>query len=172
MGSAMEEPRLDPRSAEASLSASARTADILALGRATLEALHRALRTAPEVRENRLMARWPVDLEDVLFELEPTNSETGYTELAARIGGTPAQIRSTAQRLQRMGLVQLSEHGVGLSPQGRQKVARLEAARAAVLRRIAGGMDVPLSEPEANSVLALLRQLLERTEFILEQESR
>lgn len=146
------------------------TADILALSRATIETMHRALRSAPEVRENRVMSRWPIDLEDVLFELEPTCAETSISELAARLGVSTAQLRSTALRLQRMSLVRVSTEGVGLTPQGRQKLARLEAARASVLRRIASGMEAPLSEDEAQQVIRFLHVLLARAEEVLETQ--
>ena len=65
----------------------AHAADILALARATLDNVTRAIRTAPEVRSNRLMTRVPVDMEDVLLELEPMQVETSISELASRLGG-------------------------------------------------------------------------------------
>lgn len=146
------------------------SADILALSRAAIEAMHRALRSAPEVRENRVMSRWPVDLEDLLFELEPTSAETSISDLAARLGVSTAQLRSTALRLQRMSLVRVNEDGVGLTVQGRQKLARLEQARATVLRRIADGIESPLSESEAQQVMRFLRLLADRAEAVLETQ--
>lgn len=146
------------------------SADILALSRAAIEAMHRALRSAPEVRENRVMSRWPVDLEDLLFELQPTARHTSIADLAARLGVSTAQLRSTALRLQRMSLVRVNEAGVALTAPGRQKLARLEQARATVLRRIAGGIETPLSEDEAQQVMRFLRLLHDRAEAVLETQ--
>ena len=145
-------------------------ADILALSRATIEAMHRALRSAPEVRRNRVMTRCPLDLEDVLFELETTASETDIGVLAARLGVSSAQLRSTGLRLQRMGLVRVTHRGLFLTHQGRQKLARLEDARATVLRRIAEGIEEPLSEGEARQVIRFLRVLLDRAESVVETQ--
>src|SRR5687768_2009393 len=136
------EPMREPEVRSVSQSGSAaQAADILALGRAALDVIGRALRSSPEVRSNRVMARWPLDLEDLLLELEPMQVETPITELAARLGVSTAQLRSTALRLQRLALVRVSSAGVSLTPTGRQKLARLEMARAAVLRRIARGLE-------------------------------
>lgn len=146
-------------------------ADILALSRATIEAMQRALRCAPEVRENRLLSRWPLDLEDVLFELETTATETSIVDLASRMGASPAQLRSTALRLQRMSLVRVNADSVALTGSGRQKLARLEMARSAVLRRIAEGIEVPMSENEALQVIRFLRILLDRTEAVAEDHT-
>lgn len=145
-------------------------ADILALSRATIDAMHRALRSSPEVRENRVMSRWPLDLEDVLLELEPTAKETSISSLASRLGVSTAQLRSTALRLQRMSLVKVNSDGVSLTHQGRQKLAKLEMARAKVLRRIAEGLDAPLSESEAIQVISFLNVLLERAEAVVETQ--
>lgn len=149
-------------------SGAAHAADILALARATLDGVSRALRTAPEVRANRLMARAPVDIEDVLMELQPMQAETSITELAGRLGVSPAQLRSTALRLQRLGLVKVSPDGVALTGTGRQKLARLEMARAAVLRRLAVNLD-ELPAEQARMVLSMLSGLLERTEDVVER---
>ncbi len=146
------------------------SADILALGRAAIEAMQRALRSAPEVRENRLMSRWPLDLEDVLLELEPTESESSMADLAGRLGVSSAQLRSTALRLQRLALVRVTADGVSLTAQGRQKLARLEMARAAVLRRVADGIASPLSEAEARQVIRMLHVLLERAEEVVDRQ--
>jgi Mn-dependent DtxR family transcriptional regulator len=116
------------------------------------------------------MSRWPLDLEDVLLELEPTSSETSIASLAARLGVSTAQLRSTALRLQRMSLVTVTSDGVSLTHQGRQKLARLEMARASVLRRIAEGLDAPLTEAEAKQVITFLHALLERTEAVVERQ--
>src|SRR5205085_5710238 len=66
--SAHNPPQAQARST--STSGAAQAADILALGRAALDVIGRALRSSPEVRANRVMARWPLDLEDLLLELE------------------------------------------------------------------------------------------------------
>ena len=142
-------------------------ADILALGRAALDAIGRALRSAPEVRANRVMARWPVDLEDLLLELEPMQAETPITELAARLGVSTAQLRSTALRLQRLSLVRVSSEGVSLTATGRQKLARLEMARAAVLRRISAGMaDMP--SDDAKLLIDFLATVIDRADTVVE----
>jgi len=156
-----------PTPAKRAPSGAAHAADILALARATLDGVARALRTAPEVRSNRLMSRAPVDIEDVLMELQPMQAETSITELAGRLGVSPAQLRSTALRLQRLGVVKVSPEGVSLTGVGRQKLARLEMARAAVLRRLA--VDLHELPPEhARLVLGFLSDLLERTEDVVE----
>lgn len=149
-------------------SGAAHAADILALARATIDGVTRALRTAPEVRENRVMARVPVDVEDVLMELEPMAAETPISELAARLGVSAAQLRSTALRLQRLSLVKVSAGGVSLTGSGRQKLARLEMARAAVLRRIAGDLET-LPPDHARLVLDFLSRMLDRTERVVEE---
>lgn len=156
-----------PKSPPRAPSGAAHAADILALARATLDSVTRALRTAPEVRANRVMSRVPVDVEDVLMELEPMAAETSITELASRLGVSAAQLRSTALRLQRLSLVKVSPGGVSLTASGRQKLARLEMARAAVLRRLAGNLeDMP---PEhAQLVIRFLSGLLDRTEDVVE----
>ncbi len=145
----------------------AQVADILALGRAALDAIGRALRSAPEVRANRVMARWPVDLEDLLLELEPMQAETPITELAARLGVSTAQLRSTALRLQRLSLVRVSSEGVSLTASGRQKLARLEMARAAVLRRIATGLET-LDADDAKLVIGFLGTVIDRADVVVE----
>lgn len=147
----------------------AQAADILALGRAALDAIGRALRSAPEVRANRVMARWPLDLEDLLLELEPMQVETPITELAARLGVSTAQLRSTAIKLQRLSLVKVSSAGVALTATGRQKLARLELARAAVLRRIARGLD-ELDSARSKMVIEALNALLDHAERIVEEQ--
>ena len=156
---------MDPR--PRSPSGAAHAADILALGRATFDGLTRALRTAPEVRANRVMSRVPVDVEDVLMELEPMAAETPITELASRLGVSAAQLRSTALRLQRLSLVKVSPDGVSLTGAGRQKLARLEMARAAVLRRVAGDLE-SLPAEHAKLVLSFLSRLIDRTERVVE----
>lgn len=165
VSSATESLQEPPRPREPS--GAAHAADILALARATLDSVTRAMRTAPEVRANRLMARVPVDMEDVLLELEPMQEQTSIVELAGRLGVSPAQLRSTALRLQRLALVKVSPEGVALTATGRSKLARLEMARAAVLRRLAGDLD-QLPPAEARLVLRFLSQLLDRTEEITE----
>lgn len=149
-------------------SGAAHAADILALARATLDGVTRALRTAPEVRSSRVMSRVPVDVEDILMELEPMQAETAITELASRLGVSAAQLRSTALRLQRLSLVKVSPGGVSLTAAGRQKLARLEMARAAVLRRVAGNLE-DLPPEHAQLVIQFLSGLLERTEDVVEQ---
>jgi Mn-dependent DtxR family transcriptional regulator len=147
----------------------AQAADILALGRAALDVIGRALRSSPEVRANRVMARWPLDLEDLLLELEPMQSETPITELAARLGVSTAQLRSTALRLQRLALVKVSSAGVSLTATGRQKLARLEMARAAVLRRIARGLE-GIENGRSKVVIEALGALLEQAERVVEEQ--
>ncbi|MEL6183695.1 MAG: hypothetical protein AAFU79_03655, partial [Myxococcota bacterium] len=66
-----------------------------------------------------------------------------------------------------MALVRVSETGVGLTAQGRQKVGRLEAARAAALRRLAGGISRPLTEDEGRHLRTCLGLLLEGAEAVL-----
>jgi Mn-dependent DtxR family transcriptional regulator len=158
----------EQRSVSASVAA-ARAADILALGRAALDVIGRALRSSPEVRSNRVMARWPLDLEDLLLELEPMQQETPITELAARLGVSTAQLRSTALRLQRLALVKVSSAGVSLTATGRQKLARLEMARAAVLRRIARGFEV-LDNDRSRVVIEALGALLEQAERVVDEQ--
>jgi hypothetical protein len=156
----MDDEPSEPRTA-------AQLADILALGRAALDAIGRALRSAPEVRANRVMARWPVDLEDLLLELEPMQAETPITELAARLGVSTAQLRSTALRLQRLSLVRVSSEGVSLTATGRQKLARLEMARAAVLRRISAGLEDMPSE-DAKLLIDFLAAVIDRADVVVE----
>jgi Mn-dependent DtxR family transcriptional regulator len=144
-------------------------ADILALSRAAYDLVARALRSAPEVRANRVMARWPIDLEDLLLELEPMQSETPIHKLASRLGVSSAQLRSTALRLQRLSLVKVSSEGVSLTGSGRQKLARLEMARAAVLRRIASTLD-GVSPEEAQLVTRLLAGLVDHAEDVIEEQ--
>ena len=149
----------------------AHAADILALGRAVLDVIGRALRSAPEIRENRLMSRWPLNLEDVLMELElePMSTEMSIADLSTRLGASTAQLRSTALRLQRMSLVKVSPEGVSLTPLGRQRLAYLEMARAAVLRRIAEGLDT-LSDDESKRVIELLRTLIDRVDAVVDEQ--
>lgn len=142
-------------------------ADILALGRAALDAVGRALRSAPEVRSNRVMARWPVDLEDLLLELEPMQAETPITELAARLGVSTAQLRSTALRLQRLSLVKVSSEGVSLTGTGRQKLARLEMARAAVLRRVSSKLARMPAE-HSKILLDFLSEVIDSADEVVE----
>ena len=142
-------------------------ADILALSRAAYDAVSRALRSAPEVRANRVMARWPVDLEDLLLELEPMQAETPIHKLAARLGVSSAQLRSTALRLQRLSLVKVSSEGVALTALGRQKLARLEMARAAVLRRIATNLE-GVSAADAQLIQKVLAALVDHTEEVID----
>lgn len=160
-------PEKDPKAVATETATAAQLADILALGRAALDAIGRAVRSAPEVRANRVMARWPVDLEDLLLELEPMQAETSITELAARLGVSTAQLRSTALRLQRLSLVRVSSEGVALTPIGRQKLARLEMARAAVLRRIAVGLD-DLSAENMKLLLTFLGSVIDRADTVVE----
>lgn len=140
---------------------------MLALGRAALDAIGRALRSAPEVRANRVMARWPVDLEDLLLELEPMAAETPITELAARLGVSTAQLRSTALRLQRLSLVKVSSEGVSLTATGRQKLARLEMARAQVLQRVAGSLD-SLPRDHADLVIKFLTSVIDQADSVVD----
>jgi hypothetical protein len=115
------------------------------------------------------MARWPLDLEDLLLELEPMQVETPITELAARLGVSTAQLRSTALRLQRLALVRVSSAGVALTPMGRQKLARLEMARAAVLRRIARGLE-NVDPDRSRQVIDALGVLIEQAERVVEEQ--
>jgi Mn-dependent DtxR family transcriptional regulator len=115
------------------------------------------------------MARWPLDLEDLLLELEPMQQETPITELAARLGVSTAQLRSTALRLQRLALVKVSSAGVSLTATGRQKLARLEMARAAVLRRIARGIE-GMESDRSKAVIQALGALLEQAERVVEDQ--
>jgi hypothetical protein len=158
-----------PQARTTSTSGAAQAADILALGRAALDVIGRALRSSPEVRANRVMARWPLDLEDLLLELEPMQVETPITELAARLGVSTAQLRSTALRLQRLALVKVSSAGVALTATGRQKLARLEMARAAVLRRIARGLDSSDSD-RSKLVIDALGVLIDQAERVVEEQ--
>lgn len=149
------------------LGSAANAADMLALGRAALDAVGRALRSAPEVRSNRVMARWPVDLEDLLLELEPMQAETPITELAARLGVSTAQLRSTALRLQRLSLVKVSSEGVSLTATGRQKLARLEMARAAVLRRVSSRLS-RMPADHAKVLLEFLAEVIDCADDVVE----
>lgn len=167
--SELSPPPGPPPRAPSSSSHAARAADTLALGRAALDVIGRALRSAPEVRANRVMSRWPLDLEDLLLELEPTQVETPITDLAGRLGVSTAQLRSTALRLQRLGLVKVSPAGVSLTPTGRQKLARLEMARASVLRRIASGMAA-VDADRSEHVLEALRVLIDQAERVVEEQ--
>lgn len=157
----MNEPEDELRSA-------AEAADLLALARAALEVIGRAIKSSPEVRESRVLSRWPVDLEDVLLELEPTLTETSMVELAGRLGVSAAQLRSTSGRLQRMGLVKVSDAGVALTASGRQKLAKLEMARAAVLRRIAAQLS-PLPSRQSRQLITLLEQVIGQTEQVVDK---
>lgn len=149
-------------------SGAAHAADILAMARAALDSVTRAIRTAPEVRSNRLISRVPVDIEDVLMELEPMQAETPISELGGRLGVSAAQLRSTSLRLQRLGLVKVSPAGVSLTGSGRQRLARLEMARASVLRRLAGNLHKLPSE-HAELVLSILSDLLDRTDEVVDE---
>jgi hypothetical protein len=163
------QPQPQPQPRSTSSSGAAQAADILALGRAALDVIGRALRSSPEVRANRVMARWPLDLEDLLLELEPMQNETPITELAARLGVSTAQLRSTALRLQRLALVKVSSAGVALTATGRQKLARLEMARAAVLRRIARGLET-IQNDRSRMVIEALGVLIEQAERVVEEQ--
>lgn len=154
---------------EASPRSAAQAADLLAMAAAALEGIGRAMRSAPEVRESRVMSRWPLALEDVLFELEPMATETALATLSPRLGVSVAQVRSAALRLQRMGLVRVGEEGVSLTVSGRQKLARLQAARAAVLRRLAGRLST-MSSDESNKVMGLLEELVGRADTLIEDQ--
>jgi hypothetical protein len=149
-------------------STAAQAADILALGRAVLEVIARALRSSPEVRSNRLMARWPLDLEDLLLELRLLQTELPISELAIRLGVSAAQLRSTALRLQRLQLVKVTPSGLSLTAGGRQKLARLEAARGAVLQRIARGIE-SLDSEDLEMVTTALRELLDNAERVVDE---
>lgn len=164
-----EMPREPETRSPSGAGSAALAADILALGRAALEVIGRTLRSAPEVRANRVMARWPLDLEDLLLELEPMQAETPITELASRLGVSTAQLRSTALRLQRLGLVKVSTAGVALTPTGRQKLARLEMARASVLRRLARGLE-SLEPGKAKTVIEALQTLIDRGENLVDEQ--
>lgn len=142
----------------------AHAADLLALGRATLDAVSRLLRNAPEVRAHRVFARWPLEPEDVLVELEPTTAQTSIAALAGRLEVGPGHVRTTSLRLQRMGMVRVAGDAVILTSQGRQKLAQLDQARAAALRRIADGVRLPLTEAEAQLLIRVLHAVLEQVE--------
>lgn len=165
---AVLETQLEGASPEDRPRTAAEAADLLALSRATLEVIERAIRSAPEVRESRVLSRWPLDLEDVLLELEPMMAQTPLLDLAARLGVSSAQIRSAVLRLQRMGLARVTGDGVSLTATGRQKLARLEVARAAVLRRIASRLE-PLAGSESRQLIAMLTDLIGRTEKLVEE---
>ena len=115
------------------------------------------------------MARWPLDLEALMLEFEPTATVTPIASIAARMGASVAQLRATTHRLQRMGLVTVAGDGLSLTPQGRQKLARLEAARSAVLRRLAGSMDT-LTPEHARLLLSLLGKLIDRSEAVVREQ--
>ena len=149
----------------------AQAADILALGRAVMDAIERAIRIAPEVRSARVMARWPLEPEVLLLELEPMQAETSLAALATRLGVSSPQLRSTALRMQRLGLVRVSPEGVALTPAGRQRLARLERARAVVLRRIAPNLD-QLPAASARHFIELLGAVLEQAERVGEENLR
>lgn len=165
----MEPTRQPEERSPSNTGSAAQAADILALGRAALDVIGRALRSSPEVRSNRVMARWPLDLEDLLLELEPMQQETPITELAARLGVSTAQLRSTALRLQRLALVKVSSAGVSLTATGRQKLARLEMARAAVLRKIARGFE-GFDAERSKMMIQALGALLEQAERVVEDQ--
>jgi hypothetical protein len=148
----------------------AQAADLLALGRAALEAITRAVRTAPEVRSARVMTRWPLDLEELLLELEPMQAETPLGALALRLGVPSAQLRATALKLQRLGLVRVTEEGIAVTAQGRHRLARLEEAQATVLRRVAqhlGGM----SNDDGRRLLEQLRAVIEAAEAMVDEHA-
>ncbi len=150
----------------------AAVADILALGRAALDAVSRAMRTSPEMRLNRVVARAPVDLEDLLFELEPMQKETPIAQLAVRLGVSSPQLRSMALRLQRLALVKVTVDGVALTPAGRLKLARIEEARSVVLRRVGAELLPSLSASEAEHVISFLQYLATRAEVVAEEQLR
>jgi hypothetical protein len=149
----------------------AQAADIMALGRAAIEAVGRALRSAPEVQAARVLARRAVDLGDLLLELETLADTTPIADLAARLGVSSAALRTAALELQRLGLARVQAEGVGLTATGRQRLARLDAARAAVLRRVAPRLD-GLSETDGAQVIAFLHQLVARAEGAVEDNLR
>lgn len=138
-------------------------ADILALGRAVFEAIERALSTAPEVRANRVTARWSKAPEELLSELERAQGDTPISVLAASLGVSTPMLRSGVLRLQRISLVKLSSGGVSITPQGRQRLARLELAKAAALRRIARGLT-DLDGPRSQLLIEVLGTVLEEAE--------
>jgi hypothetical protein len=160
-------PRLSSRRAPSSPAAQA--ADILALGRAALDMISRALRSAPEIRASRLAVRWPLDLEELLGELEGEQAGIPITDLAANLGVAIPQLRSTVLRLQRIGLLTVTPNGVALTPAGRQRLIRFDAARANVLRRIAGRLGSP--DPERSAVIIdVLKGLLDNVEAVVDEQ--
>lgn len=145
-------------------------ADILALSRAAGEALHRALRMAPEARVTRVLSRWPADPEEILLELDPADVEMPVSALADRVGASAGQMRAAALALQRLSLVRVSGTGVRLTVEGRRKRAQLDAVRARVMRRIASGIEVRLSPGEARLIMSFLKQLLEGAEAVVDED--
>ncbi|MEQ9499811.1 MAG: hypothetical protein RIT81_23230 [Deltaproteobacteria bacterium] len=158
----------DPKDARRS---AAQAADVLAMARAALDGVERALRSAPEVQASRVMSRWPLSLEDLLLELEPTADQTPLRELAPRLGVSVGQVRSTALRLQRMGMVKVTSDGVAMTSAGRSKMARLDAARSAVLRRLAERLE-PLSSGDSDQLLALLVDLVGGIDRFVNEQTR
>ncbi len=149
----------------------AQAADLLAMARAALDGVERAIRSAPEVQANRVMSRWPLALEDLLLALDPTADETPLKELAPRLGVSAGQVRSTALRLQRMGMVKVSAETIAMTSAGRSKMARLDAARSAVLRRLAARLE-PLSSGESEQLLALLVDLVGGIDQFVAEQTR
>lgn len=158
------DPTEAPRSA-------AQAADLLAMARAALDGLERAIRSAPEVQASRVMSRWPLAVEDLLLELEPTSDETPLRELAPRLGVSVGQVRTTALRLQRMGMVKVTADSVVMTSSGRSKMARLDAARSAVLRRLAARLE-PLSSGESEHLLQLLGDLVGGIDQFVAEQTR
>lgn len=142
-------------------------ADILALARAAYDSMSRVLRSAPEVRANRIMSRWPIDVESLLGELEFAGEPLPIAQLGTRLGVSSAQVRSTVLRLQRLGLLDVQGAGVALTGQGRQKLARLEMARTSVIQRLASGL-ANLSSDEAERLLGSLKQVIEQADGMAE----
>lgn len=147
-------------------SGAALAGDILALCRAAYVGVNRALRTSPEIRKSRVVARGPLDLEDLLLELEPTQGPTRLAELAPRLGVSAAQLRSTANKLQRLGLVEHKTEGVSLTATGRQKLARLQEARTKVLQRVAGDLST-MPKEDAEAFVRILSMVLDRTDDVV-----
>jgi hypothetical protein len=95
-------------------------------------------------------------------------TETPITDLALRLGVSAAQLRSTALRLQRLALVKVTPAGVLLTGTGRQKLARLEAARSTVLRRITSAFE-GIDPAHLAIIKDCLDALLECSELVVEE---
>jgi hypothetical protein len=65
--------------------------------------------------------------------------------------------------------VKVSSAGVALTATGRQKLARLEMARAAVLRRIARGLEM-IESDRSKLVIEALGVLIDQAERVVEEQ--